>query len=128
MNALDLLLGAVRAVLRLVLWAVAALLALAMVTVALVFVLSWALVSLAMGRKPVVSLRGRFQSMGRFGAGWGPNGLKAGTFWPRQSGPRQGDEAAHGRPADAPLPRRMAPPGAVVDVEARDVPPQRGGH
>lgn len=122
MALLDALARLLSTALRLVLWAVAALLALMLVSLALVFFLSWMLVGLALGRKPQVSLRGRFQRMREFGGGFGPASFKGGVFWGDPAARRESSPAS----ADTPLSRRITPPGPVQDVEVKEARPRIG--
>lgn len=113
--------GLVTTTLKLILWMVAALLGLTVVSLGLATLLGWILVNRLLGRKPAVTLGGRFQDLRQFGAGFGASGFRAGTFWPRQ-GSASGTAAPD---AEVPRPRRIGEPGEVEDVPSRDLPADR---
>lgn len=122
----DLISGALRTALRLILWTLATLLALTVLSLGLVALLSWALVNLLLGRRPQLSVRGRFEDLRRFGGAFGQAGFSREGIWPRQPGQPQETDAS---PApDTPLSSRLARPQPVSDVEARDLPPQPPRH
>lgn len=113
MAFLDALARLVTTTLRLVLWLAAALLGLVLVSLGLAALLLWVLIQRLRGRPSPVFMSGRFQDLGRFRAAFGRNGFDASVFQRRR--PEQ--------PAETPsaLTRRGAP-GAVQDVQARDLP------
>lgn len=124
MNLFKFIAAVVRFALRLVLWTVAALVSMAVVSVLVVALLCWALVSLALGRRPNVGLRGRFDRMRQFSGAFGSARFKASASWPTRAKPSKAPESK----SASPLARRMAPPEAVMDVEVKDLSDKRQGH
>ncbi|MEI7783074.1 MAG: hypothetical protein WCK08_01720 [Betaproteobacteria bacterium] len=113
MQVIHLLLRAVLGLLRFFLRLLGFALALAMVLVILAFILLFGLLSLLMGRRPTLNVSAHFskvRSVSDFG-----QTMMQGKRWSASS-----DQAA-GAP---PLLRRQA--GEVQDVQARDLPPERG--
>lgn len=113
MQVIHLLLQAVLSVLRFFLRLLGFALALAMVLAILAFVLLFGLLSLLMGRRPSVNVSAHFskvRSLSDFG-----QTMMQGKRWSAKT-----DQAAGGTP----LLRRQA--GDVQDVQARDLPPERG--
>ncbi len=113
MQIVDVLVNAVLAVLRFVLRLLGLMVALALVLVIFVFVLIWALLRLLSGRRPTINVSAHFSRVRSFtDLGQGMSRRRA---W--------ADDGSAG-PSPTPLLRRQ--PGDVQDVQARELPPERG--
>ncbi len=122
----DLITGALRTALRLILWTLATLLALVVLSLGLVALIAWALVNLLLGRRPQLTVRGRFADLRRFGGAFGQGGFKTQDLWPQPPGPAQQADAAPAQ--DTPLSSRLVRPQPICDVQARDLPPEPPRH
>jgi hypothetical protein len=111
MQIIDFLVGAVLALVRFFLRLLGLMLALAMALFILVFILIWTLLGLLSGRKPTVNVSAHFSRVRSFtDLGQAVNRRRS---WST-------DETV----AAQPLLRRQS--GDVQDVQARDLPPERG--
>jgi ABC-type transport system involved in cytochrome bd biosynthesis fused ATPase/permease subunit len=111
MQIIDFLVGAVLALVRFFLRLLGLMLALALALFILVFILIWTLLGLLSGRKPTVNVRAHFSRVRSFtDLGQAVNRRRS---WST-------DETV----AAQPLLRRQS--GDVQDVQARDLPPERG--
>lgn len=116
---IDALARTVLSVLKFLLWSVAVLAGLAFVSLALALLLVWLVLNRLLGRTPQVTFSGRLQNLRQFEARFRSSAFKTGRVRP--------DAAPRTAEGDPPVARRIHPPGPVVDVQARDLPPDRSG-